>query len=88
MPELCQMKIFGFIFVYLFYRVYLCRMLFRRILIFIVVVSLMFSSCGNDSENITISGAFALYPLAVKWRKEYKKLHPEVRIDIVAGGAG
>lgn len=38
--------------------------------------------------KITISGAFALYPLTVKWAEEFKKLHPKVRIDISAGGAG
>lgn len=38
--------------------------------------------------QITLSGAFALYPLAVKWADEFKKLHPEVKIDISAGGAG
>jgi len=39
-------------------------------------------------NQITLSGAFALYPLAVKWAEEFKKLHPKVRIDITAGGAG
>lgn len=38
--------------------------------------------------EISLSGAFALYPLAVKWADEFKKLHPKVRIDISAGGAG
>lgn len=38
--------------------------------------------------NISLSGAFALYPLAVKWAEEFKKLHPDVQIDISAGGAG
>lgn len=38
--------------------------------------------------NITISGAFALYPMVVKWAEEFKKIHPEVKIDISAGGAG
>jgi phosphate transport system substrate-binding protein len=38
--------------------------------------------------KITVSGAFALYPLAVKWAEEFKKLHPGVTIDISAGGAG
>lgn len=38
--------------------------------------------------NISISGAFALYPLAVKWAEEFRKLHPDVKIDISAGGAG
>ncbi len=38
--------------------------------------------------RIAISGAWALYPMAVKWAEEYRKLHPDVRIDISAGGAG
>lgn len=38
--------------------------------------------------NISISGAFALYPLTVKWAEEYNKIHPQVQIDISAGGAG
>jgi len=40
------------------------------------------------SGEISVSGAFALYPLAVKWADEFKKLNPSVRIDISAGGAG
>jgi phosphate transport system substrate-binding protein len=38
--------------------------------------------------NISISGAFALYPITVKWAEEFKKIHPGVKIDIQAGGAG
>ena len=38
--------------------------------------------------NISISGAFALYPITVKWAEEFKKIHPGVKIDISAGGAG
>jgi len=38
--------------------------------------------------RISLSGAFALYPLAVKWAEEFKKIHPKVRIDLTAGGAG
>jgi phosphate transport system substrate-binding protein len=38
--------------------------------------------------NISISGAFALYPITVKWASEFKKTHPKVQIDIQAGGAG
>lgn len=59
-----------------------------------------FSGCntGNHGESgdksdslkgkISISGAFALYPLTVKWAEEYQKLHPGVTINISAGGAG
>jgi phosphate transport system substrate-binding protein len=38
--------------------------------------------------QISISGAFALYPMTVKWAEEFRKIHPDVRIDISAGGAG
>jgi phosphate transport system substrate-binding protein len=40
------------------------------------------------SGTITLSGAWALYPMAVRWAEEFQKLHPDVRIDIAAGGAG
>ncbi|MEI9934918.1 MAG: substrate-binding domain-containing protein [Ferruginibacter sp.] len=44
---------------------------------------------NNDLQgNISISGAFALYPITVKWAQEFKKLHPGVNIDVSAGGAG
>jgi phosphate transport system substrate-binding protein len=43
---------------------------------------------GTLKGNITISGAFALYPLTVKWAEEFKKIHPDVTIDVSAGGAG
>jgi len=39
-------------------------------------------------ETISLSGAWALYPMAVKWAEEYQKTHPGVKIDIAAGGAG
>jgi len=38
--------------------------------------------------KITISGAFALYPITVKWAEEFQKLHPRVKINVSAGGAG
>jgi len=38
--------------------------------------------------NITISGAFALYPMVVKWKEEFVKLYPNVKIDVSAGGTG
>lgn len=38
--------------------------------------------------NISLSGAFALYPLVVLWSEEFKKEHPLVRFNISAGGAG
>ncbi len=43
---------------------------------------------GQFMGTISISGAFALYPLTVRWADEFRKEHPKVRIDISAGGAG
>ncbi len=38
--------------------------------------------------TISISGAWALYPMALRWGEEFEKIHPGVRIDVQAGGAG
>jgi len=35
-----------------------------------------------------VSGAWALYPMMVRWGEEFQKAHPQVRVDISAGGAG
>ena len=44
---------------------------------------------GDDLQGtISVSGAFALYPMVVKWSEEFKKLHPKVTFNISAGGAG
>ena len=40
------------------------------------------------SGQISISGAFALYPMTIIWAAEFRKIYPDVRIDISAGGAG
>ncbi|MDR2765415.1 MAG: substrate-binding domain-containing protein [Tannerella sp.] len=38
--------------------------------------------------EIQLSGAFALYPMAVRWAEEFKRIHPHVRFDVSGGGAG
>jgi len=43
---------------------------------------------GGVEGTITISGAWALYPLMVRWGEEFQKVYPDVRLDISAGGAG
>lgn len=62
-----------------------------------ICILMMCVSCGKKQHpqtkdgligSITISGAFALYPLAVKWAEEFQVLHPNVHIDLSAGGAG
>ncbi len=68
-------------------------------LIYSLLILCMATSCapkvkeGYDEKtgftgNISISGAFALYPIVVLWSEDFKKLHPNVRFNISAGGAG
>ena len=40
------------------------------------------------SGTISISGAFALYPMMTVWADEFHKLHPDVEFDVQGGGAG
>ena len=57
--------------------------------------SLLFGACvapGNqpavENTTISVSGAFALFPLMTIWADEYSKLNPAVTFDVQAGGAG
>jgi phosphate transport system substrate-binding protein len=67
----------------------------KIVLLSLISVILLFSLQAPDtfgqgklSGQISLSGAFALYPMAVKWAEEFRKINPDVRIDISAGGAG
>ncbi len=40
------------------------------------------------SGTISISGAFALYPMMTVWAEEFQKVHPDVQFDVQGGGAG
>jgi len=60
-------------------------------IISILLAIFIFAGCANKArrENtISLSGAFALYPLVIRWSEEYRKINPEVRFNISAGGAG
>lgn len=65
------------------------RTLIRLVLVAALAVPLM-AGCGGDNDSrqktVTISGAFALYPMVVKWSDEYPD--DQVKFDISAGGAG
>ncbi len=61
--------------------------------LFILILAVHFFNVHVNAQDklsgqISISGAFALYPMTVKWAEEFRKIHPGVRIDISAGGAG
>lgn len=40
------------------------------------------------SGTISVSGAFALYPMMTVWAEEFTKQHPDVQFDVQGGGAG
>jgi len=55
------------------------------------LILILLTSCVSKKQKeqtISISGAFALYPLVVQWSEEYKKEHPDIRFNISGGGAG
>jgi phosphate ABC transporter permease protein PstC len=54
-------------------------------------------SCGDEPNkksskhlegSVSVSGAFALYPLAVQWANDFQVHNPDVHISVSAGGAG
>lgn len=58
------------------------------VLIAFVISYSYLTSSQEPTGTITVSGAWALYPMMVKWAEEYQKLHPKIRIEVSAGGAG
>lgn len=71
----------------------------KKLLIILLVGSLFFAvGCQKKTQEqskekelkgtITTSGAWALYPMVIRWAEEFHKIHPKVKIDVAAGGAG
>jgi phosphate transport system substrate-binding protein len=67
----------------------------------LLLAALLLAACGGQAaadrpaassvdteQRISVSGAFALFPIVSVWTEEYSKLHPEVTFDVQAGGAG
>lgn len=64
---------------------------------FMVLLALVCCACGQQGSpreitqpttTITISGAWALYPMMIRWSEEYTEKNTHIRFDISAGGAG
>lgn len=72
--------------------------LLSTILMILIILILIVTGCkqpdssaqsgANLNGTITISGAWALYPMMIRWSEEYQKLYPDIMFDISAGGAG
>jgi len=73
------------------------------ILSILISISILLSACSASapatnsgdgasddtlSGTISVSGAFALYPMMTVWADEFSKIHPGVKFDIQGGGAG
>ncbi|MHB8138593.1 MAG: PstS family phosphate ABC transporter substrate-binding protein [Smithellaceae bacterium] len=67
-------------------------------LMIVVIMTVTLCACNSKGEKdvpksgsqgtIRISGAWALYPMMIRWADEYKKMYPDCQIDVAAGGAG
>jgi phosphate transport system substrate-binding protein len=66
---------------------------------FLLMALLLLAGCGrgdsadtavaNDKQiSISVSGAFALFPMMTVWTEAYSELHPNITFDVQAGGAG
>lgn len=73
---------------------------FRRSGILLLLLVLL-AACGSTQSagngatavpgepvRITVSGAFALFPIVSLWTEQYSQLHPNVTFDVQGGGAG
>lgn len=74
-------------------KTYWCRL----VIIFLISLAAAIGGCQKATEQqgeaelsgtVRISGAWALYPMMVKWGEEFHKIYPQVTFDISAGGAG
>ncbi|MCB9419547.1 MAG: substrate-binding domain-containing protein [Ardenticatenaceae bacterium] len=62
------------------------------------LLGLLLTGCGQADTavtqademqgTITVSGAWALYPMMVRWSEEFQAVYPNVEFNISAGGAG
>ena len=72
-----------------------------RFLLALSMAALVLGACGKSAPapapttqpdtlkgTITVSGAFALYPMMTSWAEEFQKIHPNVQFNISGGGAG
>lgn len=67
-----------------------------KLVIVLLLLPTLFCGCGRRQAakagdlqgNIAVSGAFALYPLMLRWADAFSQRHPGVTIDVSAGGSG
>ena len=78
------------------HMLYIIRSRATKLVIVLFLLPILFSGCGRKPAakagdlqgNIAVSGAFALYPLMLRWADAFSQRHPGVTIDVSAGGSG
>ena len=78
------------------HMLYIIRSRVTKLVIVFLLLSTLFCGCGRKPAakagdlqgNIAVSGAFALYPLMLRWADAFSQQHPGVTIDVSAGGSG
>lgn len=77
---------------------------FYRLIVLALALLLVLTACAGPGQvaadqsgseansapqtSLSVSGAFALFPMMAVWTEEYQKLQPNIRFDVQAGGAG
>src|SRR5690606_19342020 len=64
----------------------------------LMVMALLLVACGGgaaeqpaaegEQRTISVSGAFALFPMMTVWAEQYSAINPDIRFDVQGGGAG
>ena len=78
------------------HMLYIIRSRATKLVIVLFLLPILFSGCGRKPAakagdlqgNIAVSGAFALYPLMLRWADAFSQRQPGVTIDVSAGGSG
>lgn len=78
------------------HMLYIIRSRVTKLVIVFLLLPTLFCGCGRKPAakagdlqgNIAVSGAFALYPLMLRWADAFSQQHPGVTIDVSAGGSG
>jgi len=70
----------------------------KRVLIFLLLSSVIFSSCSSQSSSNTVStsqgayienkGSDTIVNLALAWAEKYQTDHTDIRISVTGGGSG
>ncbi|MBU0580647.1 MAG: substrate-binding domain-containing protein [Candidatus Margulisbacteria bacterium] len=70
-------------------KIFKNKFYFALIIFILLISSISVSHAKKESQkSIIISGAWAIYPSAMAWAKEYQKINPQIKIEVSGGGSG